>query len=168
MPSKASKERLRLMKIFGKLYKRHFITEGYYCFYCGAPAQCLDHVPPLKIMDSLDKNKLKKDKIPKCLLPSCSECNSRLGDRALITVMDRLLYLESYYDAHFKKQKAKWTKEEINELGPSLREYVKHHQDKLNLYLDKIRNIQLRMLRDETHPRYTEDSEIDQEEWKDK
>jgi hypothetical protein len=168
MPSKTNKERARLMKTHGHLYKRHFISEGYYCFYCGAPGQCLDHVPPIKIIDSLDQDKLKKDRIPKCLIPSCNECNSRLGDKPLITVMERLLYLESYYEAFFKKQKAKWTDEEINELGGSLREYVRHHQDKLNLYLDKIRNIQLRMLRDETHPRYIEKSRIDNEEWSDK
>jgi uncharacterized protein Usg len=161
--SKTKKARQHLMKIHGHKYKRHFLTEGYYCFYCADPADTLDHVPPLSSMEILNKEKRKKDKIPATLVPCCKECNSSLGDRQLWTVFDRLLYLETYYDAFFKKQKAMWTEEEIAELGPSLRESVRHRQEKLERYLHKIRAIQLRQLKPETYPVWVDDEQIEDE-----
>lgn len=155
------KQRKILMKVHGHKYKRHFTTEGYYCFYCSDPAGTLDHVPPLSFMDLLTKEKIEKDRIPRSLVPCCIECNSALGSRNLFSVMDRLLFLESYYEAFFKQQKALWTDEEIEELGPSLRESVRHRQDKLNRYIDKIRAIQLRQIKTETHPTYEPDENIE-------
>lgn len=166
MASKHTKKRDILMKLHGHKYKRHFTAEGYYCFYCGDPADTLDHVPPLSSMDILDKAKRKKERIPAALVPCCSECNGALGSRQLWTVFDRLMYLESYYDAYFKKQAMMWTEEEINDLGPSLRESVRHRQDKLERYRDKIRAIQLRQLKPETYPDYCDDESIDDEEYK--
>lgn len=151
------------MRVHGHKYKRHFLTEGYYCFYCSDPADTLDHVPPLSLMAVYTVEKRKKDKIPASLLTCCRECNNALGNKNLPTAMDRLLYLESYYEAYFKKQKALWSEEEIEELGPSLRESVRHRQDKLNRYIDKIRSIQLRSLRVESHPTWVEDDEIEDE-----
>lgn len=159
--SQKRKEREHLMRVHGHKYKRHFITEGYYCFYCGQSADTLDHVPPLSLMDIYTQETRKKKRIPATLVPCCSECNSALSNRNLPTVMDRLMYLESYYEAYFKKQKAQWTEEEIEELGSSLREYVRHKQDKLNVYKDKIRAIQLRSIKDETHPIWVPDEEIE-------
>ena len=162
----ATKKREILMKLHGHKYKRHFTSEGYYCFYCADPADTLDHVPPLSAMDILDKKKRQKERIPAALVPCCRECNGALGARQLWTVFDRLLYLESYYDAFFKKQCMMWTEEEINELGPSLRESVRHRQDKLERYRDKIRAIQVRQLKPETYPDFCEDELIDEEEYK--
>jgi hypothetical protein len=115
-------------------------------------------------MEVLNKEKRKKDKIPATLVPCCRECNSALGDRQLWTVFDRLLYLETYYDAYFKRQKAMWSEEEIEELGPSLRESVRHRQEKLNRYIDKIRAVQVRQLKPETYPTWVDDEEIEDEE----
>ena len=161
MRGKATKRRKQLMQTHGHKYKRHFLTEGYYCFYCGDPAQALDHVPPLSMMEVLDRDKIKKDRIPRALVPCCTECNTALGDRQLINVFDRLLYLESYYDAFFKQQRAMWSDEEIDELGYSLREFVRHKQDRLDRYVDKIRAIQVRQLKPETYPVYEDDEDID-------
>jgi hypothetical protein len=165
MASKRNQKRTLLMKLHGHKYKRHFTQEGYYCFYCADPADTLDHVPPLSAMDILNKEKRKKEKIPATLVPCCAECNSALGARQLWTVFDRLMYLESYYDAYFKRQKMLWTEEEINELGPSLRESVRHRQDKLDRYRDKIRAVQVRQLKPETYPEYHDDDLIDDEEY---
>lgn len=154
-----TKQRQYLMKLHGSKYKRHFLTEGYYCFYCSDPAQCLDHVPPLSMIDVYTHEERKKSNIPAVLLSCCTECNSALGSRLLPTANERLLYLESYYEAFFKKQKAMWTDDEIDELGDSLKSSVRARQEKLNRYVDKIRAIQLRLIRVETHPTFyqTED-----------
>jgi|DEB19_MinimDraft_3_1074340.scaffolds.fasta_scaffold33555_5 hypothetical protein len=167
MVSRAQKERNRLSKIYGKRYKRHFMSEGYYCFYCGDPADCLDHCPPLSIVEDTDPKKLREKKIPHVLLPCCHECNTALGDRYLLTVEDRLLYLESFYDAFLKKQKGFWTQSQVDSLEGILKEYIRHHMDKVNRYTHKIRNIQLRTIRYETHPVYEEPTETGGESWDD-
>lgn len=60
MPSKQDKARKELMRTHGHKYKRHFLSEGYYCFYCGDPANTLDHVPPLHEMPNLPYEKRKR------------------------------------------------------------------------------------------------------------
>lgn len=152
MASKKTQERERLQKVYGHLYKRHFITEGYKCFYCGETAQCLDHSPALSTLEGMPKNYMKKNEIPHTLLPCCFQCNAALGSKNLPTVIDRLLYLESYYDAFFKKQKKKWDSEKIEELGNNLKRFVKHKQEQLDVYLWKIRAIQMRQIKPETFP----------------
>ena len=150
--SKKNIERERLQQIFGHLYSRHFITEGYKCFYCGETAQCLDHVPPLSMLDSLPKGYMKKNNIPYSLVTSCYQCNAALGDKRFVNVQERLLYLESFYDAFFKKQKGKWDKEELSEMGENLKKYIQHRQETLDVYIQKIRAIQMRLLKPETFP----------------
>ena len=157
--STKEKHRRFLMKTHGSKYKRHFLTEGYYCFYCGDPAECLDHVPPLSLIGSYSYEERKNKNIPASLLPCCTECNSALGSRSLVTAFERLLYLESYYEAFFKRQKSRWSEEEIDTLGDSLRAFVRSRQEKLNRYIDKIRSIQLRMIRVETHPVFIDNEE---------
>lgn len=157
--SKKNKIRKQLLSQYGHKYKRHFISDGYKCFYCSEHAHGLDHVPPLSWMDNYDDKAREKEGIPAVLVPCCTECNSALLDRLLPTVWDRLLYLESYYDAYFKKQKNLWEEEEIEELGHSLKSMVRHKQERLNIYLDKIRAIQKRLIMTDTHPKYTKEEE---------
>lgn len=147
-----NKERERLQKLYGSLYKRHFITEGYKCFYCGETAQCLDHVPALTTLETLPKGYMKKNSIPYSLLTCCFECNKALGDRNIIHVLDRLLYLESYYEALLKKQKSKWDEDELSEMGENMQKFIRHKQERLDIYVQKIRAIQLRQLKNETYP----------------
>jgi hypothetical protein len=92
--------------------------------------------------------------IPAALVPCCDECNRILGDRVLVNVEDRLLYLESYYDKYLNKQKSMWTDDEIEELGPSLQDMVRSRQEKLQRFVHKIRAIQLRQIKVETHPTF--------------
>lgn len=150
--SKRSKNRQQLMQKHNHKYIRHYISEGYYCFYCGDPAEGLDHVPPLSLIDVIPYEQRKRARIPASLLPCCKECNSALSSRRLVTVDDRLDFLETFYDAIFKKQSSMWTEEEIEELGPSLQSSVKARQEKLQRYIHKIRGIQRRARLIETHP----------------
>ena len=148
------KHRQDLIKMHHHKYTRHYTTEGYYCFYCGDPAEGLDHVPPISLIDAMPYKKRKQDRIPAVTVACCQECNSALSNRRLTTVDDRLMFLESYYDAKFKQQNAMWTEEEINELGFSLQKSVRARQEKLQRYIHKIRAIQRRHIMVETHPTF--------------
>jgi hypothetical protein len=154
-----SKHREELMKKHHHKYVRHYTNEGYYCFYCGDPAEGLDHVPPLSLIDAMPYEKRKRAKIPAVLLACCGECNNALNSRRLVNVDERLEFLESFYDAKFKKQNSMWTEEEILELGPSLQNSVRAKQEQLQRYIHKIRNIQRRYRLVETHPTWEPDQE---------
>ena len=156
--SAKSKERIRLNKLHGHKYKRLFLNEGYFCFYCADPASSLDHVPPLSSMDNLDYDYRKKHSIPCALLPCCMDCNAALGDRKLFTAMERLQYLESYYEAKLMKQRKLWSDDEIEELGGSLKDYVRARQEKISRFMYKIRAIQMRQIRPETFPAMSENN----------
>ena len=147
-----SKQRKNLMKMHNHKYTRHYTSEGYYCFYCGDPAEGLDHVPPLSLLDGMPYEQRKRSRIPAVTVACCSECNSALSSRKLVTVDERLDFLESFYDAKFKKQSAMWSQEEIDELGPSLQASVRARQEKLQRFIHKIRGIQRRARLIETHP----------------
>ena len=151
-----NRHRKELIKMHNHKYTRHYTTEGYYCFYCGDPAEGLDHVPPISLMDIMPYEKRKQDRIPAVTVACCQDCNGALSNRRLSTVDDRLLFLESYYDAKFKKQTAMWTEEEINGLGYSLQIMVRAKQEQLQRYIHKIRGIQRRHMMIETHPTFEE------------
>lgn len=152
--AKRNKQREQDIKQHGHKYIRHYTNEGYYCFYCNDPADTLDHVPPISLIGSMPYDERKRFNIPAVLVPCCSECNTALGDRVLPLIQDRLDYLESYYDAFFKKQQAMWSEEEINNLGYTLQVGVRARQERLNRYIHKIRGIQRRSLFVETHPTF--------------
>jgi hypothetical protein len=86
------------------------------------------------------------------------DCNTALGDRKLFTAMERLQYLESYYEAKLIKQRKLWSDDEIAELGGRLRDYVRARQEKISRFMYKIRAIQLRQIKPETFPVMSENN----------
>lgn len=157
LTNKAKKERARLTQLYGHLYKRHFLDEGYKCFYCGETAQCLDHVPAISTLEDMPKEYMRRNKLPHALVPSCFECNKILTNRNMPHVLDRLIYLESYYEKLMKKQQTMWDDDEIEELGRNMKLYVKHQQEKLHVYVYKIRAIQMRQIKPETYPVFSDE-----------
>ena len=152
--NKKDRNRQHLLAMHGFKYIRHYMDEGYVCFYCNAPADTLDHVPPLTMIDYMPYEERRKYGIPAVLLPCCSECNVNLGDKALADTISRLEFLEWHYDKFLQTQRGMWTEEEINKLGYVLQLQVKAKQKKLDDYVEKVRNIQTRLLRTDTHPTF--------------
>lgn len=155
---KSKKDREFLLKKHGFKYTRFYTDAGYRCFYCGIHAECLDHSPALTEMEHIQPEAIKKHEIPLALIPSCNQCNVILSNRRFHYPEERLAYLESYYQAYYEKRQALWTEEEIAELGFSLRDTVRHKQEKLGVYIEKIRHIQQRLLRPESWPQWTDNS----------
>lgn len=154
-------ERLRLQKIYGFLYKRHMqgvnVSE---CFYCADLRQCLDHVPPISAFNKISMDYYRKNKITFSLIPCCNQCNGKLGDKLFLTVGERLEFLERFYETELRKIKARWTEDEITQLGRGLVDYIRAKKDYETVLIHKIRAIQTRAIREDTHPRhYDEDIE---------
>jgi hypothetical protein len=86
---KKTRDKDRLLRIFGGLYEKHW-TEEVGCFYCAAPFSEWDHCPPLSWMDTINHQKYKK-----VLLKCCSECNKLLSDKPLFTAWERVDFIEN-------------------------------------------------------------------------
>lgn len=150
----SSKYRKKLLKLHNHKYERHYTPEGFYCFYCGDPADGLDHVPSINSIDTMDYQYRKRHQIPAVTVACCSTCNGATSSRRLDTVSDRLLYLESFYQRIFEKHNKTWSNDEIDELGPSLQDFVRSSQERLQRFVHKIRGIQRRFILVETHPTF--------------
>jgi hypothetical protein len=144
-------ERNRLYRTYNRLYTRHYIEEGYFCIYCLSPADTLDHVPPLAWIETFGTEALRKSKIPLATVPCCRECNSLLGDRKLLTVMDRLEYLEKRYNKLFDKL-VRWSDDELEEMGQSFQQSIRAQRYREDELIRKIRAIEQRIIRPWTLP----------------
>lgn len=144
-------ERNRLYRTYNPLYTRHYIEEGYQCFYCNSPAETLDHVPPLSWIEPFGTEALSKAKIALSTVPCCRECNTFLGDRKLLTVDDRLEYLEKKYHTLFDKL-VRWSDEELAEMGESFQKSIRAQQWRERDLMDKIRAIEKRSCKPWTFP----------------
>jgi hypothetical protein len=147
-----TRERNRLYTTYNQFYDRHYIEEGYMCFYCNDYAETLDHVPPLSWIEVFKLENLRKNGIPLATVPCCAECNRLLGGRKLLTVEDRLEYLETKYSALFEKL-ARWSDEEIEEMGQSFRQTLKSQRHREDELMRKIRAIEQRQIKPWTFPR---------------
>lgn len=150
--SKPARDRKRLLAQYGRLYKRHMVDSPPCCFYCGDKFEVLDHCPPLNALDYGGGEGMRRRKIPLALIPACNQCNHALGHRELLTVAERLDYLEKRYTAEAERIKGLWSEDELSELGDGLRNWIKQaHRNQIDL-IRRVDNIQRRIIRNWTHP----------------
>lgn len=109
------------------------------CHYCGALATTKDHIIPVSYMrNGQPKNRRSMGETVEC----CSECNSLLGAKALFTVEERAEEIARMLSRRYKKElnAPVWSKEEIDELGPSLQNSVKAKQFLRYEVMERVRN----------------------------
>lgn len=93
------------------------------CFYCGDPAQAMDHVwPKIQVGELTDK------------VPACTQCNSRLGAKRFNDKWEKKQYiancLQDDYDAG--RGKKSWSEVEILAMGEHIRKNIREGSHKLN------------------------------------
>lgn len=143
-----NKERKRLMKIYGFLYKRYSNCDWDKCIYCGEVKECWDHCPPISIVDDINIKKYKKNGGEFNLFPSCNKCNQYLSNYASSDLYDRFEYLLDKYKKKYKKL-PKWNDEEIDQLGHTLKSHILNKRIEYNIIENKIKNIKLNLINDE-------------------
>lgn len=94
------------------------------CFYCGMPADTIDHVPPISKVAQYRQFNLANELYVK--VTACRSCNTSLGDSLQINILERAdvrrRQLEKEY-AKFLKM-PNWSEEEISNLGKNLRSEI--------------------------------------------
>ncbi len=109
--------------------------ESNYCYYCGMPADTIDHAVPQSILRMIDRI-ADPDIYRRMILrrrltvPCCNECNSVIGPKYQKSLEERKKFLKSKLKRRYKKLLAMpdWTEREISEMGDHMRDYIRDAQ----------------------------------------
>lgn len=95
------------------------------CFYCGDPAETMDHQPPISQVDAYRTLGLQYEFYVK--VPCCRECNGLLGDSLTDDLIDREREVKAKLEARYKNQLrfGSWEDADIDSLGPNLQSAVR-------------------------------------------
>lgn len=106
--------------------------EWYLCFYCGVPADTVDHVPPLSRISDYEFKRLKHERYYK--VPCCRECNNLAGASLQDNLVARAEHVKDKLSRKYRKHlmAIEWSEDELQELGAVLeskvrQSIIKHH-----------------------------------------
>lgn len=94
------------------------------CYYCGCPAETVDHVPPRSVRPILIQMGVTRwDFIE---VEACKECNCVLGHKSLWTLTERKAYIKQWLRRRYRRyiSMPAWTDAELDELGRGIQQYV--------------------------------------------
>lgn len=104
------------------------------CYYCGRPADTVDHVIPqvlLKQLEAMGDTEAwsvlyKRHKVK--IVPACRDCNSVIGSKYFPTLAERKAFVKQRLRQRKRNvlETPNWSEGELNQLGPDLRGYVEH------------------------------------------
>lgn len=108
------------------------------CYYCGEPADSVDHARPqsldraLQALDAADRALVISRQPRRELVPACRDCNSVLGKKWFGTLAERRAYVKERLRARNARLlgSPSWSKDEIDTLGRTLRSAVELQQRK--------------------------------------
>ena len=131
---------------YNELYQRLDNVPFDTCWYCGDPRTCLDHSPPLAMLDFMDLDLFRKLGREFCLIPCCDSCHSLLGIKELVTPNERLSWLLGAYHKLFDKAFYGWTEEEVAEMGYNFRVMINSSKARASTYAEKVRYIEKKIV----------------------
>lgn len=120
---------------------RHDPDKPFTCFYCGQPADTVDHVPPLSRVNDYRSLKLEREIYVK--VACCGECNTLLGNSLQESIVEREDHLKELLADKYKRltKCLNWTKEALDEaeMTGSLRRYCKQEHEKKQWIIGRLR-----------------------------
>jgi len=93
------------------------------CYYCGFPADTIDHVPPISARSRLSELGL-SPRYPNSEIDACTECNCvLLGSRPIWTLTERKLFIKKALQKKYRKvlKMKQFTDSELSQFGYNLR-----------------------------------------------
>lgn len=115
-------------------------TEPEPCFYCGVPANSIDHVIPRVILRCLDPA-VARDHRYRWTVRACHECNTLLGSRVFDTLEARRAALKDILRRRHKRllDAPDWTEAELAACGPVLQGYLRQQQRRRHVLQARLR-----------------------------
>jgi len=113
--------------VYNTIYTRFVHAHnGYWheCFYCGDPADTVDHYPPVSRVN--DYRALGNRYETYITVSCCSQCNSILGNTLQDTLLERAEVAKTMLEKKLKKDlnMPEWFDDEIDELGDVMRKFM--------------------------------------------
>lgn len=106
-------------------YRRHISKslDSHACYYCGLPANTVDHTIPISMVQQLSNIWKFSHKI---WVPACQECNTLLGERPIFGLIKRRTYIKKQLRIRYRSflKMPYWSLDELEQLGPILRQEV--------------------------------------------
>ena len=95
------------------------------CEYCGVAAEEVDHIPALSVRARMAMAPLPRG-VEYLEVDTCRHCNLILKDRPLLEFRERRAFVKKALKRKYAKllSQPRWDPEELNELGPGLRQAV--------------------------------------------
>lgn len=120
-------------------YRRVGVRDPESCVYCGNPAECLDHVLPLRYANWQPELTPAERRLL-ILVPACWECNALAGSTPFQTFRAKRAYVHDRLLRRYRKllDLPSWTEAEVNELSGNLREHVRGEQARRRVALFRI------------------------------
>jgi len=142
-----SQERKRLFKTYNFLYSRPKFDgiNSIECFYCGDSATQLDHCPPLNWVESKTIKQWKEQHINFFLVSCCSQCNRKMSDKPLFTLLEKLIFAVKYLENLYEKKANLWSEEEIAEMSIPFQKTIRARKKLSQLLLDRVQFAQHRL-----------------------
>lgn len=97
----------------------HPVEKWSHCFYCGLPADTMDHVIPISHLAALlDAGFIKYSQI----VPACQECNCLAGSNVFEDFFEKRAYVRTRLQKRYKDllKMPYWFPEQIAEMGPNM------------------------------------------------
>lgn len=133
-------DRRRLERMYNHYYKLALYCDLNTCVYCSDNRECLDHVPALSLIESINIQEYKDKGGNFLFYPACNKCNEYLSNLNQIDIYERLLHLEEKYTKKLKTCPS-WTQKEIEELGYNLQTLIMSKKSKYDYYKNKLDGI---------------------------
>jgi len=91
------------------------------CFYCGLPADTVDHIIPRVVVTALMDIQFTAGRMT---VPACRECNSALGAKVFSDPLEKKRWIKVWLRQRYKRvlQMPPWSESELAELQFNLRE----------------------------------------------
>ena len=101
------------------------------CYYCGVPATCMDHFPPIVLYETGGEA---------WLIPSCTECNSILGSDFHYTLEQRKAHVKYQLEKRYKKVLAipEWTDDELIDMEYALLQHIENSRLLREQVIDRL------------------------------
>lgn len=129
-------------KRYGHRYQRfyHDLEARFTCFYCGDPAECFDHVPPICRVSDYESFGLAHPRYLK--VPACHECNTLAGSEVQESILERNEVVKAALRRKHRRVLAspEWDADDFANaaLRGRLRHYVKSRTNRVSTILARL------------------------------
>ena len=102
------------------------VVIGTPCAYCGEHAEHQEHLVPYSFLVRGNSANSQQDNWWTWILPACAQCNLIAQDQVFPSASAKRSYIRDRLRAKYSEAfvQGEWSDEEIEELGPSLRQFV--------------------------------------------